>query len=495
MHFTTKTIILFTTIFNFNTTLFWSTTGSAVTTFAHNRLYSVGIRNTKTSSILQRSITALYTTTTMSSSPNNKKHNLAIHWFRNGLRFHDNRPFYDACSNSKHLLPVYIIDPSEPFSQTLGRRAGIIRANFILESMKEINTKLRALDQESRLFVFIGKPKDVLPKLIREMNVEALYYERDTAYPVKKADSIVLDEISNFSTTGDAKMMNCSIYGYDSHTLFPMEVYLAKCKDNVAPSSYGAFTKIFQKLEPVPAEIESIAHNTDIIPSLPQSWSSKLDTFVDQFASDNGMSVKLIDLESMSTTDILEIHLGYTDVKTKLSTREKGGLSFRGGEDVGLNLMDIMCNRSQWIWTFEKPMTKPNALTVDTTGLSPYIKHGCVSPRTFYHKLSKVYAECPTPTKTLSKPPVSLHGQLMWREYNNLMGYSVPNFDVMEGNPVARQIPWDDDPKLLEAWKNAQTGYPYIDAVMTQLNETGWIHHLARHSAACFLTRGGTYKQ
>lgn len=35
-----------------------------------------------------------------------------------------------------------------------------------------------------------------------------------------------------------------------------------------------------------------------------------------------------------------------------------------------------------------------------------------------------------------------------------------------------------------------QTGFPWIDAIMTQLQEEGWIHHLARHAVACFLTRG-----
>ena len=36
----------------------------------------------------------------------------------------------------------------------------------------------------------------------------------------------------------------------------------------------------------------------------------------------------------------------------------------------------------------------------------------------------------------------------------------------------------------------ACTGYPFIDAIMTQLRREGWIHHLARHAVACFLTRG-----
>lgn len=34
------------------------------------------------------------------------------------------------------------------------------------------------------------------------------------------------------------------------------------------------------------------------------------------------------------------------------------------------------------------------------------------------------------------------------------------------------------------------TGFPWIDAIMKQLRKEGWIHHLARHSVACFLTRG-----
>ena len=35
-----------------------------------------------------------------------------------------------------------------------------------------------------------------------------------------------------------------------------------------------------------------------------------------------------------------------------------------------------------------------------------------------------------------------------------------------------------------------QTGYPWIDACMRQLRDEGWIHHVCRQSASCFLTRG-----
>lgn len=60
----------------------------------------------------------------------------------------------------------------------------------------------------------------------------------------------------------------------------------------------------------------------------------------------------------------------------------------------------------------------------------------------------------------------------------------------MEGNPICVQIPWDHNPEALAKWAEGRTGFPWIDAIMTQLRQEGWIHHLARHAVACFLTRG-----
>jgi hypothetical protein len=117
---------------------------------------------------------------------------------------------------------------------------------------------------------------------------------------------------------------------------------------------------------------------------------------------------------------------------------------------------------------------------------------------------------------------------------------------------VLPQIPWVDDPERIKAWEESRTGYSWcvggravgdgracrrshtiwqldalqhlskiaagwipclstlplpvaalprpwlrlplgsrrIDAIMAQLRQQGWMHHLARHSVACFLTRG-----
>lgn len=60
----------------------------------------------------------------------------------------------------------------------------------------------------------------------------------------------------------------------------------------------------------------------------------------------------------------------------------------------------------------------------------------------------------------------------------------------MESNPICVQIPWDRNPEALAKWAEGRTGFPWIDAIMMQLRQEGWIHHLARHAIACFLTRG-----
>ena len=38
-----------------------------------------------------------------------------------------------------------------------------------------------------------------------------------------------------------------------------------------------------------------------------------------------------------------------------------------------------------------------------------------------------------------------------------------------------------------------KTGFPWIDAVMRQLHEEGWIPHFARQAVGCFLTRGSLW--
>ncbi|XP_077211301.1 DNA photolyase family protein isoform X2 [Tasmannia lanceolata] len=163
---------------------------------------------------------------------------------------------------------------------------------------------------------------------------------------------------------------------------------------------------------------------------------------------------------------------------------------FRGGESEALKRLKQSLDDKEWVANFEKPKGDPSAfLKPATTILSPYLKFGCLSSRYFYKCVNDVYKK----VKKHTSPPVSLVGQLLWREFFYTVAFGTPNFDQMKGNRICKQIPWNDDDDLLVAWREGRTGYPWIDAIMIQLRTWGWMHHLARHSVACFLTRGDLF--
>jgi cryptochrome len=92
--------------------------------------------------------------------------------------------------------------------------------------------------------------------------------------------------------------------------------------------------------------------------------------------------------------------------------------------------------------------------------------------------------------KKTSNIPLFLHGQLYWREFFFTLGYNNQKLDQMVSNPICIQIPWEKNEEALQKWRNGETGFPWIDAIMIQLRQEGWVHPVARHAVACFLTRG-----
>ncbi|XP_051135746.1 (6-4)DNA photolyase isoform X2 [Andrographis paniculata] len=172
--------------------------------------------------------------------------------------------------------------------------------------------------------------------------------------------------------------------------------------------------------------------------------------------------------------------LGYEDSK-------EDETPFKGGESEALRRLRKSISDKEWVAKFEKPKGDPSSfLKPSTTVLSPYLKFGCLSSRYFYQCLQEVQRS----VKKHTSPPVSLLGQLLWRDFFYTAAFGMPNFDQMKNNRICKQIPWKTDEELLEAWRDARTGFPWIDAIMVQLRKWGWMHHLARHCVACFLTRG-----
>lgn len=54
---------------------------------------------------------------------------------------------------------------------------------------------------------------------------------------------------------------------------------------------------------------------------------------------------------------------------------------------------------------------------------------------------------------------MSLHGQLLWREFFYTASLGIPNFNKMEGNSVCTQVDWDKNTEYLAAWREVPSLY------------------------------------
>ena len=361
----------------------------------------------------------------------------SIHWFRKGLRVHDNPALKAACTATS-VYPVFIIDPWFANPDLVG----INRYSFLLESLEDLDNSLRSLG--TQLFVLKGRPEEQLLCYIEKWNIKYVTFEIDTEpYAIKR----------DLAVTTVLESRGVKVTSFASHTLHDMKLYQSVLKGKPC-NSYGSFGKLFQSLRPNLRELEKQPTATDI----PKPLKEYLD--------DQAYRVPTL------------TEMGYIGEVTK---------KILGGETEALKrLKQTVTERASWVKKFSKPDTSPNSIEASTTILSPYLKFGCLSVLLFYNELQSIYEQ----SNNNTEPPVSLHGQLLWREFFYFNSVVTPNFDKMIGNLQCKQINWNKNETLLELWKNGQTGYPYIDAIMIQLKTEGWIHHLARHSVACFLTRG-----
>ncbi len=115
-----------------------------------------------------------------------------------------------------------------------------------------------------------------------------------------------------------------------------------------------------------------------------------------------------------------------------------------------------------------------NILSINTTNLSAYLKFGCISIREAYYKLKKY--------KTLIR-------QLIWRDFYYHLGYGFINRFGKSLKPNYDNIKWVNNSSHFKKWCEGKTGFPIVDACMTQLNKTGYMHNRGRLIVSSFLVK------
>ncbi|NXS12154.1 CRY1 protein, partial [Neodrepanis coruscans] len=314
-----------------------------------------------------------------------------------------------------------------------------ICCRFLLQCLEDLDANLRKLN--SRLFVIRGQPADVFPRLFKEWNIAKLSIEYDSEPFGKERDAAIKKLASEAGVEVIVRI---------SHTLYDLDKII-ELNGGQPPLTYKRFQTLISRMEPLEMPVETITP----------------------------------EVMKKCTTPVSDDH----DEKYGVPSLEELGMfsdcfDIMKQSDIAMWL--LFCFFKAWVANFERPRMNANSLLASPTGLSPYLRFGCLSCRLFYFKLTDLYKK----VKKNSSPPLSLYGQLLWREFFYTAATNNPRFDKMEGNPICVQIPWDKNPEALAKWAEGRTGFPWIDAIMTQLRQEGWIHHLARHAVACFLTRG-----
>ena len=304
-------------------------------------------------------------------------------WFRKSLRVHDNAPLVAACDYaSKYgtVLPVFILDKWTSKEGNVGN----VRFEFLLQSLRSLDANLKARGLRRGLLFFQGEPEVVLPALWKFFSVDAMAWD-------DSEENEIHDRLRDRTIIALAGKQGVhTMHDRHTHWLHSPLTYVRILDEGGedVPESYADFLRIFENAGPVAEPIPAPS-------SIPFKFSDKeMTRMIHDFL-----------LPDRSADVVLEGDI--TGIPSDL--RPPIEIKFSGGEDEGLRrLVRMVITQALWVAQFEKPKTSATSLEPSTTVLSPYLTHGCLSMRTAWHAVQKVYRES---HGEHTKPPGSLAGE------------------------------------------------------------------------------------
>jgi deoxyribodipyrimidine photo-lyase len=252
-----------------------------------------------------------------------KTYQKSIFIFRRDLRLEDNNGLISALKESEDVVPIFIFTPEQLVNNSYKSDNAV---QFMMESLEELNNDLKK--KGSRLFYFYGKPDEVVEKLIKKVDADAVFVNMDyTPYSVSRDKSIkrVCDkEDVDFVIVEDVLLNPVGSVKTSTGTI------------------YLKFTPYFREAKK--EKVDKPKNNNY------KNYISKRTKIVGEF---RGNPDKFYE----NNDDIV----------------------VRGGRDNGLKILGSLQK-------FKSYNSKRDILNWNTTRLSAYIKFGCISIREVYHK-------------------------------------------------------------------------------------------------------------
>jgi deoxyribodipyrimidine photo-lyase len=348
-------------------------------------------------------------------------------WFRNDLRVHDNEILLEAIRKADKILPVYCFDPYYfTKTETGAPKTGNFRARFLLESVADLRTNLRSRGAE--LIIRSGKPAEILPQIAGQYHVNEVYHHREVAYE----ETAISEEVE-----AALWKIRLNLKHFIGHTLYHKEDLPFPIKD--IPDSFATFKKKIERDSNVRPCADTPEHIT--------------------------MPV-IDDAGELPTLQQLGLDEPFDD--------PRAANRFNGGETVALKQLTRYFSGAGN--AVIKGQRYSSAAAHISSSLSPWIALGCISLRRVYWEVLKHESNPNNAT------PLVL--ELLWRDYFRFMFKKHGQKFIAAKTAIALA---SNENELFQNWKDGNTGVPLVDAIMHELNATGYINNYSRQIAAAFL--------
>lgn len=363
----------------------------------------------------------------------------ALLWIRNDLRVRDHEPLRYAAENHDQVVPIYCFDPRH-FGTTMFDlpKTGPIRTRFLRESVQDLRDSLQ--DRGANLVVRRGRPEDVLPTLVRQIDADEVLQFQEVGTEEREVQSAVKVALRNTDATP----------GYFwGKTLYHVDDVPFKQRTDI-PDVYSTFRKAVERRSCVRDTIAA----PDSLPPLPETMEPG----------------PIPTLEELG-------------IKGDGCVDDRGVLPFRGGETRGLDRID------EYIWR-EDCLKKYKATRNELLGanysskFSPWLAHGCITPRQIYEEVDRYEEE-----RFDNKSTYWMKFELIWRDFFTFITRKAGDRLFRPGGIIKNDIDWRYHDESFERWATGTTGIPFVDANMRELNQTGYMSNRGRQNVASMLSQ------
>ncbi|MDN5916492.1 MAG: DNA photolyase family protein [Pseudonocardia sp.] len=148
------------------------------------------------------------------------------------------------------------------------------------------------------------------------------------------------------------------------------------------------------------------------------------------------------------------------------------------GEKAALALWEQFLDGGVQRYADERDLPAKNG----TSAMSPYLKYGCVHPRTMLAGIAATRSESAGTYRT----------EIAWREFYADVLYRRPDSARENYDKRFDALPSEygkDAENAFATWQEGRTGFPIVDAGMRQLRARAWMHNRVRMIVASFLTK------